>query len=273
VADADTSIVVADVGIVPLSSQTRISTFGPLQDYGAALTKRIAEAITPTRAVTCRYSPGADWLIVTSPTLRLATEAFHPVALNVDNIATAWNTCSMTFSVLDFAAAAQPLTLAQGLFNSTDALLGISPVVEARLADVFAEARHVWFEDGIESEFSRAFSTLIHTYGDTAVSAAETLLSSPSTNIEVAIEAAHALGEVDHLPSLRYRRSLLEKLLLTAPSVRLRHGAAAGLASMDDPSSLPAVTEAYDRESNQRLRQYLQLVVDQLERTRACRIS
>jgi HEAT repeat protein len=138
---------------------------------------------------------------------------------------------------------------------------------------MFAEARHTWFEDGVESEFSRAFSTLVHLYGNTAVSAAESLLSSPSTNIEVGIEAAHGLGEIDHPRSLRYRRSLLERLLLTAPSVRLRHGAAAGLASMDDPSSLPAVSEAYACESNQRLRQYLQLVVEQLERTRACRTS
>jgi hypothetical protein len=178
----------------------------------------------------------------------------------------------MMVKVLSVATAAQSLSKVVGLFNSTDALLGIAPVVESKLASAFAEARHAWFEDGVESEFSRTFSTLIHTYSDMAVSAAETILSSPATNIEVAIEAAHTLGEVDHPASLHYRRSLLEKLL-TARSVRLRHGAAAGLASMDDPASLPAVSEAYAREANQRLRQYLQLVVEQLERTRACRIS
>jgi len=272
VADADTSVIVANVGKMPLAAQTHTSAFAPLHDYGAALAKRRAAAIAPTRTVACRYSTDADWLIFVSPTLRLVTEAFHPAVINIGSIDGAWHACNMTYSVLGFDAAAQRFSMEPGLLNSTDAVLGISPVLESRLANMFVEARHAWFEDGIESEFARAFSTLIHAYGDTAVSAAETLLASP-TNIEVAIEAAHSLGEIDHPPSLRYRRSLLERLLLTAPSVRLRHGAAAGLASIDDPSSLTVVSEAYARESNRRLRQYLQLVVEQLERTRACRTS
>jgi hypothetical protein len=272
-ADADTSVGVPDVRSVPLSSQTHASTSISVQEYGPALTKRVAKAIAPTRTVASRYSRDGDWIVVTSPTFRLATETLHPAVLNIGSIEDLWGKCNLTFSVRDFAAAAQPISASPGLLSSTDALLGISPVVESRLATMFAEARHAWFEDGVESEFSRAFSTLIHTYGDTAVSAVETLLSSPSINTEVAIEAEHELGELDHPPSLRYRRSLLERLLVTARSVRLRHGAAAGLASMDDPASLAAVSAAYAHEANQRLRQYLQLVVEQLERTRACRSS
>lgn len=269
----DTSVAVADVGRVPLSAQTHTSTFASRQAYGAGLTKRIAEAIAPTRAVACRYSTDADWVIVASPTLRLATEALHPAVLNIGNIETLWDECKMAYSVIDLAASAQPFDLTPGILNSTDALRGISPIVESKVADLFTEAQQAWFEDGVESDFSRGFSTLVHLFGDTAVAAAQILFSSPSTKIEVAIEAAHGLGEIDHTPSLRYRRSLLELLVLTAASVRLRHGAAAGLASMDDPSSLPAMYEAYARESNQRLRQYLQLVVEQLERTRACLTS
>jgi hypothetical protein len=266
-ADADTSVVVSDVELPALPYA---SMFTPPSAYGAALMQRIGEPIVPTRTVTCRYSTGADWLTVVSPTLRLATEALHPEVLNIGNIESLWNSCNMTFRMVELAAAAQPFDMAPGILNSTDAYLGISPVVESKVAEVFAEARHSWFEDGMESEFSRAFSTLIHLYGDTAVAAVETLLTSPATNVEVAIEAAHGLGEVDHPPSLRYRRGLLERLLLSSHSVRLRHGAAAGLASLDDPSSLSVVSEAYAREGNQRLRQFLQLVVEQLERTRAC---
>jgi hypothetical protein len=272
VTDADTSVVVADVGRVPLSSQTD-TALPQLQAYEAVRAQGIVGAIGPTGPITGWPPTNAGHFTVSSPTLRLATQAFQPIALHAESIATAWNEFSLIVRMLDLAAAAQPFSAAPGLFNSTDAVLGISRTVESKLAGVFAEARHAWFEDGVESEFSRALSMLIHTYGDAVVSAAETLLSSRSTNIEVAIEAAHTLGEVDHPASLRYRRSLLEKLLLTAPSVRRRQGAAAGLASMDDPSSLVAVTQAFDRESNQRFRQYLQLVMDQLERTRACHSS
>jgi hypothetical protein len=266
-ADADTSVVITDVG---LPAQPYASMFAPLSAYGAEFVKYVEEPVVPTRTVTCRYSTEADWLIVVSPTLRLTTEMVHPEVLNIGRIESLWNSCSTTFRIVELTAAAQPFDMPPGILNSTDAYLGISPVVEAKLAELFAQARHSWFEDGVESEFSRAFSTLIHLYGDTAVSAVETFLSSPVTNVEVTIEAAHSLGEVEHPPSLRYRRSLLERLLLSTHSVRLRHGAAAGLASLDDPSSLPVVSEAHARERNQRLRQFLQLVVEQLERTRAC---
>jgi hypothetical protein len=271
VVDSDTSTVYA--GAESLSPHAHAGAYIPFLDYRAELAKHSAGAIVPTRTITCRYSAGGDWLVVASPTLRLAGASVHSEVLNIGSIESLWDSCNMTYRVLELAAAAQPFNMAPGLLNSTDADLGISPVVESSLAELFSEARHAWFEDGVESEFSRTFSTLVHTYGDAAVSAAQSLLLSPSTNVEVAIEAAHTLGEIDHPPSLRYRRSLLERLLLTASSVRLRHGAAAGLASMDDPSSLPVVSEAYTREDNQRLRQYLQRVVEQLERTRACPTS
>jgi len=175
--------------------------------------------------------------------------------------------------VAGLGTAAQPIVYTTGLLNSTDRLQGASRLVESKFAEAVALAGKEWFEDGVESEFSRALSTLLHTYRDAAIAPVETFFTSPSANVEVAVEAARWLGRVDHPASRHYRRTLLEKVLLNAPSTRLRHGAASGLAAMDDPFSLPAVVEASNRESNQRLRRFLQLVVDQLERTRACRSS
>jgi hypothetical protein len=136
-----------------------------------------------------------------------------------------------------------------------------------------ALARQEWFEDGVESRLYRALSTLLYSYGDTAVAAIETFLDAPTSNTESVVEVAQWLGEADHEASHHYRRTLLEKVLLRTPSIRLRHGAAVGLAALDDPSSLGAVIEARDRERNRRLRRYLELVADQLERTKACRSS
>ena len=177
---------------------------------------------------------------------------------------------SVTARVMSPGPAGQSIGHAPGLFSSTDRVLGIPRLVESQFATALTLAGGEWFEDGVESRFSRTLSTLAFAYGDAVVASVELFLASPDVNMEVAVEAAQWLGEVDHPASRSYRKKLLEKVLLTSRAVRLRHGAAAGLAAMDDPSSLSAVTEARERESNRGLQHFLQLVVDQLERTRAC---
>ena len=171
--------------------------------------------------------------------------------------------------VIGLAVGAEPIAALPGLLSSTDVRLGRPRLVESKLGDAVARAGEEWFEDGVESRFARALSMLLHGYRDTAVAAVETFLRTPDSNIEVAVEAAQWLGEADHPTSHHYRRTVLENLL-RAPSARLRHGAAAGLASMNDPASLPSLLDARDHETNRRLGRYLQLVVDQVERTRAC---
>ena len=174
-----------------------------------------------------------------------------------------------TATVLVLRPAVMPISVLPALLSSTDAELGTPRLIRTQFAEVAALAGEEWFEDGVESKFSRALSSLLHAYSDGVIAAVEAFVGSPNTNVEVAVEAAKWLGEVDHAATQRYRRTLLEKML-NAPSVRLRHGAAAGLASMDDPASLDALRGALGGESNRRLRDYLQLVVNQLERTRAC---
>ncbi len=271
-------------GMVPLSeAQTLTTTFARAEDFEDALKKYIAEAQAAVDVVGCRYAYHSGWVVVQSPTFRQTAGAFAPVDLFGTPIER-WAKCDRTlssselpettmFQVTGIGASAPPFKLLSGLLNSTDIGLGIASLVESKFGDALALAQHEWFEDGTESEFSRALATLVHTYGDTAVATVESFLGSPTVNTEVAVEAAQSLGEIDHPPTYRYRKSLLEKLLLTSPSTRLRHGAASGLAATNDPSSLPKVTEATNRESNSRLRRFLELLVDQLERARACRSS
>ncbi len=179
--------------------------------------------------------------------------------------------CSVTARTTSYDARAPFINLVQpGSLGSTDRVLGIPQLVESKFATAVTFAGGEWFEDGVESRFSRTLSMLAFAYGDAVVASVERFLASPDVNKEVAVEAAQWLGEVDHPASRAYRKNLLEKVLGTSSAVRIRHGAAAGLAAMDDPSSLPAVIEARDRETNRGLQNFLQLVVDQLERTRAC---
>jgi len=165
-------------------------------------------------------------------------------------------------------------TTARGLFqsssnvlSSTDPLLAPSDFVRRKAVDIFTAAVEETFEDGMESNFSQSLATLLKAHGTAALAAVEDLILSPETNVEVAVEAARLLGAADDPTSRSQRRAFLEKLL-SLPSVRIRHAAASGLAAMDDPGSLPALAGAIEREDNRRLRQYLRLVVDQLERAK-----
>jgi hypothetical protein len=225
-------------------------------------------------------------LLDEDPTVSVTASTFKPtqlfrVASSIHGILECWASersiigCehSPLIVVNLMAACAEPAALFGDTLSSTDPTAGISRLVGSKFVEAVASAEQEWFEDGVESQFFRTLSALVHAYGDVAVATMETFLGSPVSNTEVAVEAAQWLGEVDHPTSYQYRRTLLEKVLLSAPSTRLRHGAAAGLAALDDPSSLPVVREALQRETNRRLRHFLQLVVDQLERTRACRSS
>lgn len=268
-------------GIAPVSEAETVTTrFARPEDFEDALKKYALDTNAAAHVVRCRYTDKSGWVILRSPTLQLTADAFAPLLASRTTcdwwpkhdraIGLAQLPATATAQVTGVGTGAQSIEPLPGLLNSTDIGLGISRLVESRFSDAVASAQHEWFEDGVESRFSRALDLLIHTYRDTAVSTVESFLSSPTVNAEVAVEAVQSLGEIDHPSTHRYRRSLLEKVLLTSSSTRLRHGAASGLAAMNDPSSLDAVREATRREGNSRLRRYLELVVDQLERARAC---
>jgi len=268
-----------NLGILPLSEGVTVTTtLARPEAFDAALKGYFSDA---GGGVTWRYFRRPGWVTFQSPTLRLTAGASEPTQFSAPK-GDWWSMCERTFAFSELpvttwfqvtgAGAAQPIKPVSGFFNSTDTVLGISRLVASQFEDAAAAAQQEWFEDGRESQFSRTLSTLLHTWGDAVVSTVEGFLGSRTANTEVAVEAAQWLGAVDHPPTYRYRKTLLETLL-TSPSTRLRHGAASGLAAMNDPSSLSVVREATDGESNGRLRRFLELVVDQLERTRACRSS
>ncbi len=274
-------------GVLPLSADTQqgldagMSLATP-ESFRAAFERHLTNVRASARVITCRAVVPTGVFLFESPTLRLTAEPFEssgrlePFWLLDLFEKGIYDRCfsgregDVTMRLASLGAAAQPIGHLPSLLNSTDRARGTSRLVESRFVSAVALAGEEWFEDGVESRFSRTLSTLLHTYGDAAVAEVEIFLGSPNVNMEVAVEAAQWLGEVDHPASRRYRRTLLEKTLLAATAIRLRHGAAAGIASMDDPSLLGVVMKALDRESNRGLRHFLELVADQLRPARAC---
>lgn len=141
------------------------------------------------------------------------------------------------------------------------------PTIEVQLQTLFGAARYERFEDGMESEFSKDLLNLIDRHGAVALNTLSDLLLSPHVSMEVAAEACRWLGHITNPQTQATRRQLLERVLLNSSSARARDGAGLGLASIDDPASIPALQQAIEQEQVEELRNDLQQVLDQLIET------
>ncbi len=148
----------------------------------------------------------------------------------------------------------------------------LEEAVSQSIVMLFEKARDEFFEDGMESVFSRKLVSLVQEYGNAAVEAIASLTFEGKANAEVAAEGLRWLGHMDHPSSYDSRRRLLEKSLFSS-SARIRDGAALGLASLDDPAAIPNLGKAIEREPHAELREDLEQVLAQLEATRQCHSS
>ena len=139
--------------------------------------------------------------------------------------------------------------------------------LKAELEKMFAHARGEIFEDGMESDFSRNLVALIEQHQEPAIAALAELIAGDEVNAEVASEALRWVVHIENPATHQARLTLLEHSL-SAPSARVRDGAALGLASMDDPASIDSVQEAINHECIEQLRQNLEQVLEQLVETR-----
>ena len=129
---------------------------------------------------------------------------------------------------------------------------------------LFKAAKDQHFEDGIESVFSNELAAFVEKHGDAAIKALAHFITSETVNDEVASEALRWLGRMDHAPTYNVRLRLLERSLFCS-SVRVRDGAALGLASMDDPHAITSLKQAIQKEKHNELHKDLQQVLTQLE--------
>src|SRR6266545_97497 len=163
------------VRFVPVSAKTSKVILMPMnialpEDYRSALHQKCmtdADATAGVVTVALARGKGKSWTFE-SPTLRLNAETFQPTGL-LDAILTERlisEQCLiypvMVVRMAGLGTAAQSGVEAAALLNSTDPAFGASRLVESKFAEVVALAGKEWFEDGVESELSRALSTLLH---------------------------------------------------------------------------------------------------------------
>ncbi|MGH9426414.1 MAG: HEAT repeat domain-containing protein, partial [Terriglobia bacterium] len=128
------------------------------------------------------------------------------------------------------------------------------------------------FEDGAPSRLTESLASFLREFGNDACKAIDQTLESLAINDEVADEVFRFLGSVKHRATHKYRLNLLQRGL-QSPSARIRYAAILGLASMNDPDTIPAVTGALQSESSERVRRAVHRLLEQLQNSERCRAS
>jgi hypothetical protein len=126
-------------------------------------------------------------------------------------------------------------------------------------------AKDQYFEDGMDSAFSIRLIQYIKQYGDYALNELAHLILHEVIGDEVASEALHQLGHIDHPASYKARLWLLEKSLLACSSAMVRDGALLGIALFDDRQAIPYLQRAIQQEQCPELRESIRQVLEQLE--------
>jgi hypothetical protein len=130
---------------------------------------------------------------------------------------------------------------------------------------LFIAAKEEFFEDGMESNFSRGLLDLVERYSKAAIEALADLILGENVNPEVASEALRWLGQIENPLSHRERRWLLEKSLLSSRSAKIRDGALLGLSFLGDPEAIPYVARAIQQEPVRELRQDMIQTLEELK--------
>lgn len=146
----------------------------------------------------------------------------------------------------------------------TSTVLTLNPHVEARFEALFQRNSEEYFEDGIESDFSREIETLANTNRDSASAILTRLLEADSVKPDVWAEAMRWLGQT-HALTRESRLLLLAKGLFSA-SPTIRDGAIVGLASLQDGGAIPYLKKALDKEPSDDLRTDVRTLIEWLSR-------
>ena len=133
---------------------------------------------------------------------------------------------------------------------------------------IFHDAVDEQFYDGMDSKLSLAITAIVEKHGDEAVHQIADLINMDMTNDHVDGEALRCLGRIEGQVAYYSRRQLLEECLTSDFPDDVRDSAALGLASLDDPHSIPYLEKSICVETHDELRQDLQQVLDQLLDTR-----
>lgn len=151
--------------------------------------------------------------------------------------------------------------------NST-APYEIPEEVVEEIRQLFAMGKEEFFEDGMESAFSRNLLDLIEQYGDIAIEIIADLTIGEQVDTEVASEALRWIGQIENPLTHPLRRWLLERSL-NSSSASVRDGAVLGLSFMDDPAAIPSIKRALKQEKHPHLRLRMEKTLAQLTNTQS----
>jgi hypothetical protein len=140
---------------------------------------------------------------------------------------------------------------------------------ENQIRSLFEFAKDEFFEDGMETAFSKNLETIILKHGISSIVALSKIVFDKQSNEEIVSEALRLLGRIQDQNTYNIRLWLLEQNL-KSNSARIRDGALLGLASLDDPHSIPSMKKAIQAETYLELREDMQQVLKQLETLLPC---
>ena len=132
---------------------------------------------------------------------------------------------------------------------------------------LFSLAAFIDLEPGMTNEFSEGLEDAIERFGEHALNAIEDLVLDNKTRSSIAMEALQYVGHAESGTFLNARRKMLELCLRESESAWVRDGAGLGIASLDDPKSIPALEKAILNETSGALKEDLTLVLHQLRDT------
>lgn len=140
----------------------------------------------------------------------------------------------------------------------------LTTYVERIIENLFGSAREEYFEDGMESDFSRELVSLVKKYRNLAMGEISYLITGDRADEEVAGEALRWLGRIDDELTHGWRLWVLEKSLSSKSPV-VRDGAALGLVYLGDAHGLQYIKKAIEQETIDELRYDLQGALKELE--------
>jgi len=143
----------------------------------------------------------------------------------------------------------------------------VNPHLVREIRDLFEQGACEFFQDGVESAFSRTLLRILKQHGRQAFEAIAEYLFSGKAKPDVASEALRRLADSSDASTLPNRWSILRHSL-NDRSPRVRDGAILGFAAIDDPRAKKLLLEARNAEQISELRALIDQVISQLERER-----
>jgi hypothetical protein len=151
------------------------------------------------------------------------------------------------------------------IIKSSTMLRKVNPIFKRQIERLFNEGSSEFFQDGVDSNFSRSLLRLLKADSVETVNAIAEYLIQGEPKEEVASEALTSISEFENQETLTHRWDILRRSLASSSAI-VRDGAILGFANLDHASALPELRKAREKEPLVELRRLLDRVIEQLNR-------